>query len=84
MATMHHDRMGTDDNIDRQKIVIYVKGAIETILQKCNYLLMEIAEDEKGEFRSNPSSNYDGDPDGINDNVMIIEMTVGQGVHLSV
>jgi hypothetical protein len=38
--------MGTDDNIDRQKIVIYVKGAIETILQKCNYLLMEITEDE--------------------------------------
>jgi Ca2+-transporting ATPase len=72
MATMHHD---TDDNIDRQKIVIYVKGAIETILQKCNYLLMEIAEDEKREFHPNPSSNYDGDPVGINDNVMIIEMT---------
>ena len=75
MATMHHDRMGTDDNIDRQKIVIYVKGAIETILQKCNYLLMEMAEDEKGKLHSNLSSKYDGDTEGINDNVMIIEMT---------
>jgi cation-transporting ATPase F len=31
MATMHHDRMGTDDNIDRQKIVIYVKELVDIV-----------------------------------------------------
>lgn len=35
MATMHCDNTDTNHNIDRQKIVIYVRGAIEIILQKC-------------------------------------------------
>jgi cation-transporting P-type ATPase F len=72
MATMHCDNTGTDD---RNKIVIYVKGAIETILQKCDYLLMEITGDGNWHFHPNLSSNYDGDTDGTNDNVTIIEMT---------
>ena len=50
MATLHNYNTNFDNNIndDSSKQIIYVKGAIEKILRKCNTILVDIKKDTSG------------------------------------